>query len=125
MEKAPTMVSTGTCHPTTASPRHHSWELDLWVSACSCLAGPQGRGHVALAGLWWGEHWDSIAVPCAGPPPGVRQAVVQGGGTQRIPSVPAVLCVWIFFPGLWWHPEAAAGVDACQDGLSVLLGDGN
>lgn len=99
MAKAPTTASTGSCHPTTASPRHRSWELDSWVSACSCLPGPQGRARVALAGPCWGERWDSLAAPCAGAAPGVLQAVVQGGGVQRVPSVPAVpavLCVWLF-----------------------------
>lgn len=39
--KALTTVSTGTCHPTTASPRHHSWELDLWVSAAAACQVPR------------------------------------------------------------------------------------
>lgn len=96
MAKAPTTASTGTCQPTTASPHQRSWELDSWVSACSCLEAPQGRGQVTLAGPRWG----SIAVPCAGPAAGVPQAEVQGGGTRRVPSVPAVpavSCLWLFF----------------------------
>lgn len=36
-----------------------------------------------------------------------------------------LFCVCGYSPALWWHLEAVAGIDACQDGLSVLLGAGN